>query len=183
MKNISVREFLELQDQTEYLVVLNNLKPKDVFPEHTFNLNNLTYNEVRKINRLCRKVSDLKDHIDIIATAYQVEEFKVYDLPIINFFHIKKFIEEKILNLAKKESDILGNASGDADMWKMAGGDSLKQYADVLPLDRLAKMYGGYPLDYGEKKYVEIIYLLAMNSQQSKVESKFNELKYQQKKR
>jgi hypothetical protein len=72
---------------------------------------------------------------------------------------------------------LLQTISEDIGIWEMAGGDSLNEFGDVLPLSQLAKIYGGYPFDYGEKKYIEIIYLLRMNNVQSKVEAEYQKLK------
>jgi hypothetical protein len=177
MRNVAIKEYLLTYKTNPSNLILEALKANDSFPDKPFDLNVLTYNEIRQINRKLKAVKDLSDYISILSIAYRAEEFEVLDLPIINFFEIKKFINEKILSLLEKEAKILSNADGDADMWRMAGGDALKQYADILPLDRLAKLYGGYPLDYGEKKYVEIIYLLAMNAMHDKVDRKFYELK------
>jgi hypothetical protein len=79
--------------------------------------------------------------------------------------------------LHKKESDLLNSISADIGIWQQAGGDSLNEFSDVLPLSQLAKIYGGYPFDYGQKKYVEIVYLLRMNNVQSQVENEYQKLK------
>lgn len=179
MTNIPLREYLKTHTVNPNNFILNAIKGKDNFPNKPFNLNELTYNEVRQINRRLRALRELEEFVKVISIAYRCEEFEVLDLPITNFFEIKKFIQEKIISLLEKESKILSGADADAEIWKMAGGDKLQQYGDVLPLDRLAKLYGGYPLDYGEKKYVEIIYLLSMNAMHDRVDKKFYELKNQ----
>jgi hypothetical protein len=71
----------------------------------------------------------------------------------------------------------LQSVSADAGIWEAAGGNQLNEFSDVLPLSQLAKIYGGYPFDFGEKKYVEIIYLLRMNNLQNQIEAEFQKLK------
>jgi hypothetical protein len=100
-----------------------------------------------------------------------------YNLPITKYFQLKKYLSDYFVILHKKESDLLNSISADIGIWQQAGGDSLNEFSDVLPLSQLAKIYGGYPFDYGEKKYIEIIYLLRMNNVQSQVENEYQKLK------
>lgn len=179
MRNVPLSQYLKSHTTNPLNLVLNAIKAKDNFPDKPFDLNKLTYNHIRQINRKLRDLKEIKDFVSVISIAYQCEEFEVLELPITNFFEIKKFIQEKIISLLEKENKILSSADADAELWQMAGGDKLNQYADILPLDRLAKLYGGYPLKYGEKKYVEIIYLLSMNAMHDRVDKKFYELKNQ----
>lgn len=179
MKNITVKRFILLKTQ-EYNF-LNHIKGKDNFPKQTFSLDELTYNEVRKVERLLDTMKSFDDLKEVFKTCYKCTDKSFLNLPIKNFFQIKNFIIEKFVNLAKQEVKLLASIDEDSELWKSIESGRLKPYGTVLPLDRLAKIYGGYPLYYGDKKYVEIIFLLKMNSTLNKVEKEFNQFKYKNK--
>lgn len=178
MKQINVKQFfkLDLAKQIEYSTVLSHLKAK----EHIkVDITKLTYNDVKSIfKQLSKDNSDLKY---IFTTALNITEEDFFLLPIQNFFEIKKYIEDFFVNLKQNEIKLLESISADVGLWEVAGGAKLNEFGDILPLSQLAKIYGGYPFEYGKKSYLEIIYLLRMNNTQSQVDNEFNRLKAKQK--
>ena len=175
MRNIPISEYLQSKEYIQYSFILDSLNSKDWL---NFNLNKLTYNDVIKCNRLLSNPKGINDVRDLFKIAYCITNDKFFSLPIINFFQTKKFLIEKFVYLRENESKLLSTSDVDALYFDAAGGKRLNDYSDVLPLDKLAKIYGGYPMDYGTKKYVEIIYLLKMNQVISQVDKKMNDLKY-----
>jgi hypothetical protein len=175
MKNISIKEYLKTESYTQYSYVLNSLKPKDHLH---FNLNRLTYNDVIKCNRILSKANTVNDVKDLFKLAYNITDDKFFNVPIVNFYQTKKFLIEKFISLRENENKLLSSNDSDSMYFDAAGGKRLNDFSDVLPLDKLARIYGGYPMDYGVKKYVEILYLLRMNKVISEVEKRFNDLKY-----
>ena len=175
MRNISLGSYLKREDYIQYTFILDSLKAKDCL---NFDLNKLTYNDVIKCFRILSTASDIKDVCELFGIVYGLTEKQFFKLPIIKYFQTKKFIEEKFVNLREHESKLLKTSDADSAYFEAAGGKRLNNFSDVLPLDKLAKIYGGYPMDYGDKKYVEVIYLLKMNQEINMVDKKFNEIKY-----
>lgn len=176
MKQINVLQFTELNDaeQLPYVTLFTSLNAKEWLK---IDINNLSYNEVRNTFKRLSKATDIKDVFKVFETCFKISEGEFYNLPLQKYFQIKKFISNYFVNLQKKESQLLQTFSDDMGTWQMAGGDDLNEFGDVLPLSQLAKIYGGYPFDYGERKYVEIIYLLRMNNVQQRVENEYQKLK------
>lgn len=174
MRNISISEYLHNKDYVQYSFILDSLNPKDHLH---FDLNKLTYNDVIKCNRLLSNPKGINDVRDLFKIAYKITNDKFFSMPIINFFQTKKFLIEKFVYLRDNEAKLLSSSDADSLYFDAAGGKRLNDYGDVLPLDKLAKIYGGYPMDYGDKKYVEIIYLLKMNQVIYQVDKKIHELK------
>jgi hypothetical protein len=176
MKQLTVSQYLKLPDlnRLEYDVLLPSLKPKEWFK---IEINTLTYNEVKSIYKILQKTTETKDIEKAFEYAFKMASHDFYNLPITKYFQLKKYLSDYFVILHKKESDLLNSVSADIGVWQQAGGDSLNEFSDVLPLSQLAKIYGGYPFDYGEKKYIEIIYLLRMNNVQSQVENEYQKLK------
>ena len=174
MINITVKEYLTDEKHLHYSSLLTSLNAKDCLH---FNLNKLTYNEVITCNRILSKVTTIDDVKRLFKTAYNIKDDKFYSISIVNFFQSKAFLIEKFVSLREQEHKLLASNDVDTMYFDAAGGQRLNSYSDVLPLDKLAKIYGGYPLDYGEKKYVEVLYLLKMNQVISQVDKRFGELK------
>jgi len=176
MKQINVLQFTKLSesDKLPYVMLFSSLKAKDWLK---IDINHLTYNEVRNIFKRLTTAKEVEDVFKIFEMALKIDEIQFYELPLQKFFQIKKYLNDYFVNLQKKETQLLQTISEDIGIWEMAGGDSLNEFGDVLPLSQLAKIYGGYPFDYGEKKYIEIIYLLRMNNVQSRVEAEYQKIK------
>lgn len=175
MKQITVAQYLKLtpDQRLQYDVLLPSLKAKEWLK---IDINSLTYNEVKSIFKLIQNSNDFKDVAKVFDYALKMDAKEFESLPITKFFQIKKYIADYFVNLLKRESDLLNSISADIGVWEMAGGERLNEFSDVLPLSQLAKIYGGYPFDYGTKKYVEIIYLLRMNKVQGEVENEYQKL-------
>lgn len=173
MKQINVKEFLTLSisEQIEYTTILNLVKPKELIK---VKISELTYNEVKQIFKEFKK--DVPNIEMIFTTSLKISKEDFFKLPIQNYFQIKKYIENFFISLKKNEITLLQSVSADVGLWEAAGGSELNEFDDVLPLSQLAKIYGGYPFDFGEKNYIEIIYLLRMNNKQSQIENEYQKL-------
>lgn len=176
MKQITVKEYINLtpDKQLPYITLFTSLKEKALLK---IKINELSYNEVRNIFKKLSISSEVEDVKTIFINALKIDELQFYELPLQNFFQIKKYISNYFVNLQKKEVLLLQSVNEDTGLWDMAGGERLNEFSDILPLSQLAKIYGGYPFDYGTKKYVEIIYLLRMNNIQGQVENEYQKLK------
>lgn len=179
MKQITIKEYLELSEDKKvpYLALMQHLKPKE---HYKVNLDDLSYNEVKGLFNKLRTAKDEIDIKSIFISAFKITEVEFLSLTIQKFFQIKKYLSDYFVFLHKREQELLQSVGADGVLWEMAGGKTLEEFSDVLPLSQLAKIYGGYPFDFGEKKYIEIIYLLRMNNMQSRVDNEFNKLKHKQ---
>lgn len=178
MKQINLKEYLELplREQITYASLLTHLKP---FEAIKIKIEELTYNEVKQCFKELKKDNCNIELVFTLCLKITSEEY--YSLPIQKYFQLKKFIEKFFISLYQREIDLLNSINEDSELWQIAGGDELNEYADVLAISQLAKIYGGYPFDLGNKNYIEIIYLLRMNNKQSQVENEFNKLKAKKK--
>jgi len=179
MKNITIKQYLKLsiRERVIYDALLISLKSSEVMK---INLEIISWDDVKKINKMLGKVDSFNVVCEIFQLAFKINEEDFYNLPIVNYFQIKKYLIEKFVYLHNNEVKLLSSSSSDVGLWQIAGGNRLDFYSENLPLSQLAKIYGGYPFDYGKKPYNEILYLLKMNQTQNEVENKFNELKSKQ---
>jgi len=173
MKQVSVAQFLRLpiSKQIEYTTILQHVKGK---PIHSVKIVELSYNEVKIVfKELTKENPNIES---IFTTTLKISKEEFLNLSIQNYFQIKKYIETFFVSLKQNEITLLQSVNADGAMWEMAGGNELNEFADVLPLSQLAKIYGGYPFEYGNKNYIEIIYLLRMNNKQGQVEQEYQKL-------
>ncbi len=174
MKRIILKTFLGLPENERqiYYAVLTHLKPKEVYK---IQADSLTYNEVKLIYK---ELQSKKPNIEyIFCTCLKINTKTFLNIKIDIFFQQKAFIEKYFITLYTNELKLLSSAGVDVEKWRMAGGDKLNKYSDVLALSQLAKMYGGYPFDWGSKPYKEIIYLLTINKVQGEVEYNYQKQK------
>lgn len=179
MKQITVGQYMKLRldKRLQYNSLLTSLKKKDWLK---LDLNELSYNEVKVLFKKIAASSEDADVISIFTTAFKISESELMEMPIQKYFQIKRYLSDYFVFLKKREYELLQSVSADSALWEMAGGNELEEFSDALPLSQLAKIYGGYPFDWGDKKYIEIIYLLRMNNKQNKVESEYQRLKSKQ---
>ena len=178
MKQISLKEFLKspISEQIKYTSLLSHVKPKELIK---VNIQGLSYNDVKM---LFKEITKPNPNLEFIFTkSLDITKVQYLSMPIQNFFILKKYIEEFFVNLKNNEVRLLQSIDSDYGLWETAGGNELNEFADVLPLSQLAKIYGGYPFELGNKAYQEVIYLLRMNNKQGQVEMEYNKLKSKQK--
>lgn len=180
MKNITIKQYENLSDaeRLKYVSILDSIKPKECLK---LDLNAISWDSVKKVNKRLNKVKAIDEVFELFNIAFDINEEDFFSMPILNFFQTKKFLIEKFVYLQENESKLLQSINHDSGLWELAGGKRLDYFSDNLPLSQLAKIYGGYPFDYGKKPYNEILYLLKMNKEQSEIEHKFQELKSKQK--
>lgn len=180
MKEITVKQFYKLSDKRKlpYITLLDSVKAKEIL---VFNIDSLSWDDVKGVNKKLQKAFSFEDVYEVFNIVFKISKEDYSNLSIIKYFQIKKFLQEKFIYLHKNEASLLSSNNNDAGLWEIAGGRRLDYFADNLPLSQLAKIYGGYPFDYGKKPYNEIVYLLKMNKEQNEVENAFQELKYKQK--
>lgn len=179
MKQITVGQYLKLSlaDRLPYNLLLTSLKKKEWLK---LDLNELTYNDVKLLFKKISSAGEDSDAISIFTMAFKIPEAELLEMPIQKYFQTKRYLSDYFVFLKKREYELLQSVSADSALWEMAGGNELEEFSDALPLSQLAKIYGGYPFEWGDKKYVEIIYLLRLNNKQNKVESEYQRLKSKQ---
>ena len=180
MNDINVKQYfkLKLDKRFPYDALLNTVKPKDILG---FKIDLLSWDDVKGINKRLQKANSLDEVFEVFQLAFKISKESFLNIDIVKYFQIKKFLIDKFVYLHKNEGLLLQSDSVDVGLWELAGGRKLDYFSDNLPLSQLAKIYGGYPFDYGKRPYNEIVYLLKMNKEQSEVDNKYQELKTKQK--
>ena len=176
MTDVKVLNYVNRKDKFVYENFFCNVKAKDSFVSK-FDIMKLTYNDVKNIYKKLSDIKCFEDIMEIFVIAYKCKDYNFWNMKISNFFMTKKFLIKTFVQLQKNEEKLLHSIDKNAIIYQNIAGDRLKAYNLIMPLDRIAKIYGGYPLDYGNKKYLEILTLLGMNKTLSEIEKEFNQIK------
>ena len=178
MESITLKQYKELSVSRKLVYdPLNSLEPNMMFNGHTFNINDLTWEEVKGVFKTLAKFSDWKHAFDIYETCYKISEDVFWSANIIDYFASKQYLVQTFKKLKDNESRLLRSQDVDEVLWNEAGGQRLDPFSDTLPLMQLGEIYGLYPLDLKTRPYNEIMFLLVAHKNKSEVNSKFDELK------
>jgi len=176
MTNITIKEYTELKDVSEYDVLVF-LKPKPIFGVHEMDVRKMTYEEVKSVTRTLRNFKDWNSVKNVFETCFKIDALTFWSGSIVDYFKAKNYIVKTFSDLLEREQKLLQSISKDSVLWEAAGGKRLDKFSDVLPLNQLGKIYGIYPFELKDYLYEEILLLLTIETVQNQVENKFNELK------
>lgn len=176
MKNITVKEYTELQDASLYDATLHFMMPFNSCCNKKMNINSMPYVNVKHCMRILPKIEGWNTVQELFEICFDVDADSFWSMPVTEFFQSKNYMIEEFDRAIKTEVKLLTGHSTNEHLWKMAGADKLQPYNDTLPLVQLGKMFGQYPFDLGRKPYGEIFSLLVQTKTQNEVEIEYQKL-------
>lgn len=168
LKNITVKQYSQKPD-IRYSALLSSMKPKNLFAGKVSNVGELPYLDVINWYTKIGNIKDFNGMVELFCFVFNIEEQEFWSENLVNYFAAKNFIEQKFKTQQEAEAKLLKGSGVDKLKWKAAGGESLKMFSPVSPLDDLAQRYGGDPFEYGRKPYNRIMYLLTMITRKNTV--------------
>lgn len=176
MINISLKEFVNVIDPTEY-EVLEALQPSNTFAGNKADIQSLQYVEVKYCIKLLSKVDSWDVVVQLFTICFGLKnESEFWEQGVKEFYQAKKYIIRELSKIYETEAKIMESKSTDQQLWQMAGADKLKPFNDTMPLHQLGKLFGIYPYDLGKKPYKEVFSLIAQNKIYNDVESAYQKL-------
>lgn len=180
MNKLTVREYfaLNLADQYAYDSIYSALKLKDTFAGKEQRLNDLTYNEMKTLFSLIKNYSIKETVTKVYCIFFDITEEVFFKQDAGEFYAVAKFVRSAIESVMIREEKLLKREpSKNSEKWKVAAGESLTPYKNLLPLIKIGKEFGLFPHDLGIKKYNEILTILAAMTQTEEAELRFNQMK------
>lgn len=178
LKHMKVRELAVSEYQAEYDSVLFALKPKNKFCGKVMDVQDLPFINTRRAFMILRNGQDWNSLCDLFCVSFLVKPDQFWDSDIVQYYHARNFLIQEWKRVFDTENRLLADSEPkDADKWRRAGAEKLNKYSDVLPLDKLGQRYGIYPFDLGNKPYSEILYLIALSTEEGRVNYKYQTLK------
>lgn len=183
MEDITIKEYSRLDEVKRFTYdVLNGIEQKQTFNDVRFNIDALTWSEVKGVIKTLTRFDKWDSVVDIYETCFKIDKELFWSSSIIEYFSTKRMIVETFINLKKREIELLKSSDIDSMLWEQAGGSRLDRFADILPLKQLGTIYGVYPIELGKKPYNEILALLVMHKTDREVNEKYDNLKSEIKK-
>lgn len=176
LKNISIKEYSKKQSVVNYDSLLTAMYGENNFKGKKFDLNKLSYHEVRRIEKLLKTGETFNDLCVIFKIAFGCTETDFWDSGIFEFYLARNYLQKEIESIMLQEKSLLTSDGVNLSAWETAGGKSLEPFGDLLPLIKLGKIYSIYPFEIGHKPYNEIMALLVAHKRSDLVDAKYNEL-------
>ena len=182
IKNITIYEYLNLEDSSDYDIFVSTLNPKNLFCGRKANYKGLTFDEVRVIRSILNAPNsqDIKDLFCMlydIRGSYEMSADKEFlSQSVFDLFAAKMALDEFIIDLDNKERKYLAGKP-DVKAQMVDAGSSLAPFQHQLTKMRLAKDYNTTPKEIGKWKYSDIFSILIAEKAQEDVMTDYNQIK------
>lgn len=181
INNITVKEYFNLKDSSEYDLFIDTLEAKPLFNGHKCNLKALSYDMVETIKLMF--FTGLEDDLrEIFIELFSLGSFEIspedefYNASIFDLFRSKKYIQDWLLNLIKIEKLQLSGES-DEKMMMINAGERLKNVSHLLNKISLAEQFSTTPNEIGKMKYTTVFTILLANKLNADVTKDYIKLK------
>lgn len=174
MYNIKVKQYLKSKKAFIYDSVLDHLKGDNILNGKRIDVTQISYVNVKYCLSLLNNINDFSKLAEIFNIVFEISEDDLMNCDVVSYFKARNYLIETFKIIINNEKKLAQNSSTDLSKWRVAGGDSLNRYSDVLPLDQLAERYGMYPFEIGKKAYSEVFYLMAMTKTLNEVNFNYN---------
>lgn len=179
MVNYKLKDYVQLQLRYD---VLNAVVGVNEYNNRELILNDMTYADVKFVMKALGTAGTWDSIMVIFGKCFGVAESKLekwfWNGTVKEFYEARNYIIKEFNRLIKQEQQLLKSIENvDSILWKQAGGDKLNRYGGVIPLNQLGKMYGMFPFELQDKKYIDILILLGLNKELKEVEGRYSKLK------
>ena len=176
IKNLTLKEFETHKDAVSSDNILKNVVGVNSFCGNKFNINTVTYIQVRTIEKLLTKGTSFGHICEAFIKAFNVTSEQFWSSRIHEYYEARNFLIEEIKRLRENESKLLKSINIHSDLWTEAGGNRMSKFGNMMPLVKIGKIYGCYPYELQKRPYMEIITLLVLHKEEDEITSKYNEL-------
>lgn len=157
IKNITVQQYLSLNDSTLYDSIIPFIKEKNLFKGSKFNVSSLTYDDVAILRKLLSNINS-----DSLGKVYSIcyKEY-VFSGLFNEYVESFKYITQQIKQLNEREEKLL---KGTTDVKLISAGiDKLKKFGTLNTKIDLAQQFCKSPNEIGKWKYHDVLVLQVYN--------------------
>jgi hypothetical protein len=181
IENISVLEYFQLEDTTDYDIFIETINAKNIFNGHRFDKSKLTFDEVEILKGILQNptMDNIKEmfielfHLGNYDTSADNEfnNTSVFDL-----FRAKKYIQDYIVKIVDTENKVLAGVPDDK-LIMINAGEKLKAVSHLLTKMRLAEQFGKSPNEIGNWKYNTVFSIMLANKLSNDVQREYQNIK------
>lgn len=180
MINITLQEFIQLADTTEY-TALDVVPGKNVITGQSMQA--LPYSSVKYLIKTLPTLNSWAGMQQVFEICFDSDkapfkETQFYAMGVLEYHQARNFITSSITAIIESEAKAFKTVgSEDVDLWTRAGADRLKPFDSIAPIIQLGQLLGQYPYDIGRKPYSEVNTLLIYYKIKGEVTAEFQKLK------
>lgn len=164
-KDISIRDYFQLEDTTEFDIFIDSMKPSNRFEGGTFNESKLTFDQVEYIKNVLREptIIGVKDMFVICfrlrGDITMSEEEQFFNASVFEMFAAKKYIQDFFIKLIEREQNSLVGIPDDK-MLAVNGYERLAPFSHQLTKMQLAERFGKEPHEIGKWRYDRVFNIM-----------------------
>ena len=179
LNKINIYQYLNLQDTSDYDLLIDFVKPDNKLCGNVFQVNKMTFNEFKTMLSIFNG-NNLQDITDLFIHLYRIkgninisseQEFLSED--VFQFFRAKKFVNNLIEKNLELEVNML-YSEPDTRMIEIGGMKMLRGYDTILTKMNLAEQFSTTPEIVGGWKYTTVRDILAANNALNTVKKLYN---------
>lgn len=182
IKNITVKEYLDLEDSSEYDVFIDNLKGINSFSNKKCYLDKLTFDEVEYLKKFLSNSPDLEDLIVLFSELFNLGSYRqsakdeFLNASIFDLFKSKKYIQDYIITIIEREIKVL---SGEPDnkLIMINASERMQPFSHVMSKMRLAEQFSTTPDTVGKWKYNKVFGYLVANKVNNDIQRDYSKQK------
>lgn len=165
VRDITVRQYLELDYTFNYDTAFELIEPKNWFKGRFCRWEKLTFDQMTVVKSIM-----IKPRIEDFPLLYRVcyHDGDFLSGSVIEFFQSKKWLDNKVIEALSLEQKLLDSAPDPKLI--AAGVDRLKKYGELNTKIDLAAQFGTTPEEVGRWKYTDVLLVKARNKDMSEIQ-------------
>jgi len=171
-----------MRDSLAYDIFIDTLEPVNSFANNTAIMGSLTYDQVEVIKQVF-KLATIKDIKDVFIMCYRLKgtmkqssDMQFYSTSVFDLFRAKRFIQEWITMIVKREINTFTSIPDDK-LIMINASERLAPFNHSLSKIRLAEQFSTEPKYVGRWKYNYVFGLLASNKIYNDIQREKAEIK------
>jgi hypothetical protein len=179
LNKINILQYLNLEDTSDYDLLLDFVKPDNKLCGKVFQVNKMTFNEFKTMLSIFNG-NNLQDITDLFIHLYRINgniklssEQEFLNEDVFQFFRAKKFVKNMIDRNLELEIKML-YSEPDKRMIEIGGMNILKGFDTILTKINLAEQFSQTPEIIGGWKYTTVRDILAANNALNTVKKLYN---------
>lgn len=182
IENISVLQYFQLEDTSEYDFYIDYVKPSSNFGRYKSRFKELTFDEMGYIKRAIQKptVESIKNVFVMVFhirdTYEQTSQDYFFNQSIFDLFRCQRQIDVEMAQISKREANAYQQRV-DPKLIAIDAAKKLQPYQHQLSRMKVAEKYGKSPDEVGGWKYSLVFSILATLSQLDRINSDYAQQK------
>lgn len=182
IENISIKQYFELVDSSEYDIFIDVMQSSNVFNGKRCNLSKLSFDEVEYIKKLLNSRPSINDMMVLFIELFNLGSIDIsaqnefLNASVFDLFRCKKYIQDYIVEIVEREIKVL-NGEPDTKLIMINASERMQPFSHVMSKMRLAEQFSVTPKEIGKWKYNEVFGYLVANKVNNDIQRDYQKQK------